>query len=387
MTPIRYFVACALLLGGCTSDSTDAPAGTTAAARTATVDLTIGQEDGDDAYMFGRVGGVATDDEGRIYVVDHAAAQVRVFDSSGVHTETFGRPGSGPGELRDPCCLAIGPDGHLWVRDNGNNRYVSFKLAAERGTAGPSTRMAHTDVNLWAPVTFDDSGAVIDVGMRFDQATNESRLYRFHLTPDSARTAEPRAVPIPEPAEGAVAVAKIQFERGDTRGIRYVYQPYGPMHLTAHGPNGEFADAISGEYRIKVYNADGTVARTIARAGTQGPMLTAAQRASGDSTLARTAEFVGKSVSDLPFTVPERNLPLAALAFDERGRLLVFLTGEPGTPRIVHVYDRAGVHVETLELPRAVTFSATTTAFRGDRVVATMTDSLDIPYVVRLRVR
>lgn len=373
-----------LLCLACALDSS--PTVSAAAVGAASVDLAIGQEDGDEPYTFGRISGVEMDAAGRIYVLDNQAAEVRVFDTAGRHVETFGQRGEGPGELQDPCCLAIGPGNRLWVRDNGNNRYVSFVLEGERGRAGPSMRMSHTDVNRWGELTFDEAGNLIDIGSRYDTIAKRSRTLRFHVAIGSAPTAEAAVIPVPEAPEGAVAVAQIPYERPNVRGVRYVYQPYGPMHLVAHGPRGVFATAISGAYMVQVHAPDGSVVRTIGVPGTAGPLLTAAQRASGDSNLARTAQFVGKKASELPFTVPERNVPLSALSFDDRGRLWVFLSTPPDSARLVHVYDNSGVHVETLTLPQSVTFGLTS-VIRGDRIVATATDSLGVPRVVRLTVR
>jgi hypothetical protein len=53
------------------------------------VGLTIGEVEGDEPFIFGRVAGVAVDARGRLLVVDSQANEVRVFDESGAHLFSF----------------------------------------------------------------------------------------------------------------------------------------------------------------------------------------------------------------------------------------------------------------------------------------------------------
>lgn len=80
------------------------------------LDLVIGVEEGADEYMFGWIMGVAVADD-RIYVVDHQAPAVRVFDLAGNYLQDLGGSGEGPGEYREPDSVAIGPDGRIFVRE------------------------------------------------------------------------------------------------------------------------------------------------------------------------------------------------------------------------------------------------------------------------------
>ena len=122
----------------------------------ASVDLAIGAFD-DGPEAFGRITGLTEDSQGRIYVADYEAGEVRVFAPDGQHLFTFGGKGAGPGELASPCCLAWAPDGSLWVRDGGNQRYSGFDVGATAAVFRSALPMAHTDVNYFAPITFTGS--------------------------------------------------------------------------------------------------------------------------------------------------------------------------------------------------------------------------------------
>jgi hypothetical protein len=74
---------------------------------------------GEDAAtnVFGTVSGLAVAHDGRIYIADGQASEIRVFTSDGELLTRFGRQGEGPGEFRAVDGVAIFPDGRIAVRD------------------------------------------------------------------------------------------------------------------------------------------------------------------------------------------------------------------------------------------------------------------------------
>jgi hypothetical protein len=81
-------------------------------------EASIGSEDGGDAYLLGRVGDITADAD-RLYVLDKAVPQVRVYDLEGRHLFDVGREGGGPGEYLDPNSVAVSKkDGRIFVRDD-----------------------------------------------------------------------------------------------------------------------------------------------------------------------------------------------------------------------------------------------------------------------------
>ena len=58
----------------------------------------IGAE-GDPNYVFGHIAGVVESSDGRIFVLDQQAAQVKVYGPDGGYERSFGGAGSGPGEM------------------------------------------------------------------------------------------------------------------------------------------------------------------------------------------------------------------------------------------------------------------------------------------------
>ncbi len=221
-------------------------------------DLFLGSMDGPAEYLFGQVSGIAEDATGRIFVSDGFQNEVRVFDQHGEFLFTIGREGRGPGEFRRPCCIAFGPDGRLWVRDNGNRRYVAFEVVGEEAVAVATRRMVHSDGALHLPLTFTTAGYLVDVGHHPD-AGGRLSLTRFKLSEDGT-VASSDIVDEPDPEELGTLVREIPVRGGMSR--YYFPQPYGPRSLVTHGPGGTWATAVSSDYSISVHSAVGATTTT-----------------------------------------------------------------------------------------------------------------------------
>jgi hypothetical protein len=90
-------------------------------------ELSIGAIDGPPEYQFGQIAAVDVADDGRIYVLDQQAAQVRVFDASGRFVQSIGKPGNGPGELSAATvAVLVGEGDSLYVADMMQQRITRF---------------------------------------------------------------------------------------------------------------------------------------------------------------------------------------------------------------------------------------------------------------------
>ena len=345
-------------------------------------DLTIGELDGAEEYTFARLGGIAVDSGGRLLVVDNGANTVRVFSPDGKFRCAIGRRGQGPGELMEPCCIALRGD-TLWVRNNGNTRYEVFVVGDTAAVYQTSVRMAHHDANRWAPMTFDSAGNVIDIGLAPSVPGGSSEqppLTRFHLDRTGRIVAQES---IPDPPQDSTPVHKAVGKIPGGTVLRYIYPPYPPLALRAHSPFGEQARAVSSRYSVGWFSSDGSLLRTITGTA-EPPTLTAAEVARAESSLVRDMRWL-ESGAKHPFSVPPRKQPLRDLYFDLDGRLWVELSVREGTPRKADVYDRTGRLAYTVEWPSNITLSGGTVT--GTTAYGVLTDSLDVQRVVRMKLR
>jgi hypothetical protein len=84
-----------------------------------TEDLAIGVEDGDEDYVFGKIGEMTVDADGNLYVIDTGFICVKKFNSDGEFLLQFGQEGEGPGEFRNPLAIATDAEDRVYVAGFG----------------------------------------------------------------------------------------------------------------------------------------------------------------------------------------------------------------------------------------------------------------------------
>ncbi len=124
-------------------------------------EASIGVDAGPDEHMLAAPESLyATEDE--IYIVERNLGTVRVYDFDGTYLRSFGRDGQGPGELRGPSFVVVGPDRRVYVTNPGNQRISVYGpdgvLVDEMPWAGRATcclipLAIGSDGSAWVEVT------------------------------------------------------------------------------------------------------------------------------------------------------------------------------------------------------------------------------------------
>lgn len=342
-----------------------------------TIDLEIGQIDGDDPYLFSAIQDLAADEQGRVIVADRQSIEIRVFESNGDFAFQFGGPGEGPGEFGDLCCVEFAPDGEFWVRESA--RYSAFVLGSAAADFQRVLRAHHpSQIGLMDPFSFDAEGNLVSIGaVRGADDTAASLSARFRALADGAVD----TVVMADAERQSVSQATVPFERGSIRGTAYLHQPFGPEWVHAHANGGIWAEAITSNYSINLHHPDGTVS-VIRGPKREGPTLSEDDRERAQSGIDRDRDRTGVSIH--PFEIPDRKPPLDDLFFDRAGRLWVVMTPATGeTVREADVWDGTTL-VARYRWPRQVrdipTPWATESALYG--VTA---DTLGVQRAVRVR--
>lgn len=314
----------------------------------ATIDLRIGEEnESREEYIFGFVDGLAFGDDGRILVADAKDNTVRVFSAIGQHLYTIGRQGQGPGDLSGPCCLLFASNGLLWIKENGNHRYSSFRLGETSATFVGSVRGTTNYVVRPDRVDFDARGRLIDLALAYMPARNALGIVRLRLD-SSGTVAERDTVPTP-PAD---SLSTVSFASGG--GTATYSQPYGAESLHAFGAGGEAAHGVSSRYAVAWMDASGKLRTLAQRDVGAGPALSDKERAATVKELETIAAQARVPRSELPLEVPNRKSPLVAIGFDLEGRLWIERSVTDGQPGEADVYDRQGRWSAVFQWPRAV---------------------------------
>jgi hypothetical protein len=88
-------------------------------------DLSIGEAEGDEHYMFGKGIVFNTDEDGNYYVADLENFRIQKYDAKGKYLLTIGRKGQGPGEFASLSSPGFDGNNDLYVSDEASRR-ISF---------------------------------------------------------------------------------------------------------------------------------------------------------------------------------------------------------------------------------------------------------------------
>lgn len=314
----------------------------------------IGAVEGGDPYVFGRVTAVVTGADGRIYVADAQAAEIRVFSPAGEFLSRLGRDGEGPGEFRDVSGLGIAPDGGIAALDGQLGRVSLFRADGEFVRS----------FRLERPFMITTYGALV----RFDS------LGRFYdrTTLSHAVAVDTLAIVRYSPAgevDDTVIVAihepqRVFVRRGGVP-VMSLGLPFAAAPLATVGPDGSIYATRADAYEIARLGPGGDTLRVIRRAVTP-PVVTAAER---DSALReirqRYREAAGAEPRELP-PIPDHKPAILALHVDDAGYLWVL--GSPEGPAEAgvdwDVFDLEGRYLGPVPLPPMVVWHI------GERAIA-----------------
>lgn len=344
-----------------------------------TVEVTIGgAADATAANAFGTISGLAFARDGRLVVADGALHQIRVFAANGAPAFTFGRRGAGPGDFTSPCCLTIDAAGVLWVKDEGNARYVAYRLERARAVGVATVRGGPNVVSTPARVDFDSAGRLIDLQVGFVARTRRFVTTRVRRTLQGRPVVEDTLHLPPTDSLGDVTIPS-------ATGATSYTQPFGAVALQAVGAHGQVAYAVSSRYAVQWFDAAGRLVATVSELGARGPAVSAEERQETEAWLERLARQLKVPRAQLGLTVPARKAPLQGLGFDLDGRLWIERTAAAGSEREADVVVPGGRPHLRMTWPRHIDLR--TLAVTGTRALGVAVDPDGAESVVVLSFR
>lgn len=322
---------------------------------------------------FGRVRSVVADADGRFYVADALALEVRVFDRDGRFLHALGRKGSGPGEFEGLHGVAWLSADTMVAVDYGNARLTLMDRAGDHLGHWPWMR-ATGPVRFYIPVA---PGQLYAQGVR---AVGESGDGRQRVEPVWVRYGiegpiDTLGIPTrdaPVPGSGVIC-------RGEGLGV--FSNPHGDRLLTTPAPHGERIVAMASEYRLAFLDRAGDTIRVVTRAADPPPLTDEVWRETDEGYAAFRQQWRGAACEG-EIRRPRHRQILRDIAFDHDGRLMVELNTSDGPA--LDVYDTDWRWTATLQLPDRDT---TVPLFlRGDKLYLVSRDSLGVQRVEGYRV-
>ncbi len=208
--------------------------------------------DEDEEVFFGTIAEFLHDDEGNLYLLDGQLSEIQVFDPSGELLRTIGRQGEGPGEFQNGADMFWGPQGQIGVVQAWPGKIV---MITPEGDPGMTFALPYRDGGGFQSVTrgtgLDEN--MILAGTAWTREDGQQLQFTYLKAYDAAGN---------DLATYQETSRETQF--GDYEFIEEEYVDFQRRWTVA--PDGRVAAALSfDEYRIHVWNADGTVDRIIER--------------------------------------------------------------------------------------------------------------------------
>jgi hypothetical protein len=406
ITTIRSF-ALAMLLAGCGAADADwagtvetLPNGTSRVVNPArglwtsesawrlVPELVIGEADGPEETTFAAIMGVEADDEGRLYVLDRQANQLRIFAADGSHLRSVGRSGSGPGEYANANGLRWLAADTLLVIDQRGNRY---SLLSRDGEYIRSV-VRRLPFYAWAFSGGYDSGKVYEQFVVGQEPDYEPALFGTSLRPSERRTqgtgregdspvveAAVDTVYLPKPSGPLFETFRVQTQGGGM----VISVPFAAEPVYYLDGRGGVWHGHGSEFRITRSSFTGDTLLQIVLDAEPAP-VTAEELAEWESgqTISRFREMGGRL--DMS-RIPNVKSYFDGLHLDPDGYLWVTVLAGP-TEMVFAVVDPTGRYLGRLQANGLVRDSFVPPVVRNGRLYVVARDELDVQRVHVFRI-
>jgi hypothetical protein len=225
--------------------------------------LRIGMADGEAAYQFGEIVGIDVDADGRIYVLDQQAHEVRVFFADGRFSHAMGKAGSGPGELGQAAGpVFVGPDGVVAVPDIMQQRITLYGVD---GQPEGSIPLPMTD----------------GIPARWMKADNHDLVQQsMIMAMPGQMDVEPRSLILRRDPRGAIKDTLLIMPAGETMdfsGGQPRIRMFSPEPIWAIGQDDRLIHGNNAEYRFRVSTADGSLIQIVEKSTVRRPVTSGDQ--------------------------------------------------------------------------------------------------------------
>jgi hypothetical protein len=350
--------------------------------------VAIGVVQGDPHYQLDGVTTAVRLGDGRIVVANRGSDELRYYDTTGKYLSTSGRKGGGPGEFKSMSWMGRLAGDSVLVYDGSSNRLSVFDATGHfvRAATPPNSAQLRLSRVVGA---FGDGSVVmsttmhLSVGGKLPNGLIRSPTTYAHVALDGTLldtigTFPGEAVFMQSSSSGGGKYVTIRTQRGGV-----YHTPVSAVHDSA------FYYGSSDAYEIGIYDAGGTLRRSIRRAQPNGKVtdevidqmkraaLEGQQERTGKPPTAEDRAALEKRYAELP--MPETMPAYKSLVVDVDGDLWVqeFDVVPNRKPTRWTVFDPGGQMLGTVTMPvRFTPYDIGT-----DYVLGMWRDDLDVEHV------
>lgn len=212
-------------------------------------DVVIGTAEGEPEYQFGQINGIDVGADGRIYVYDQQAREVRVFGPGGEFIASMGKAGSGPGELSQAAGpVFVAPGDTVVVPDMMQQRLTLYTGQGEPAGSHP------------LPMT---EGIAVKWMERPDQdLVQQAMIMAFPGRED----VDPKNLLLHRQHTGALVDTVLEMPIGESvsfSGSTPTITLFESEPMWTVGPDGRLCTGINSDYSINVHSPDGELVRIV----------------------------------------------------------------------------------------------------------------------------
>ncbi len=334
-------------------------------------DLRIGSVGGGPVpEQFGRVGSLASDSHGTIFVLDYVNDEIRAFRPDGTYSHAVGRPGQGPGEFSGARAVTVMAGDTLLVVDDGAMRYSTF---APNGTFLASHRRSIVGYGSTVRGASLADGRYVDWAPAFPDGRMGSRLEYHPVVFDRS-------------LERADTFPPLEYHLTMALNGRMPQLYHGGTVVAAVDRDGSIWFADSRTYRLFKRNLEGDTLMVVDVLAEPVPVTDADREAIRESATLRPV-LLQAQLESLPRSKPI----IHAIVPDGEGNVLVIanVAGEPAGS-VVDVFANEGAYRGRLRLPTPIPLEARMVSpvvhATREYLLVVVEDELDVPNVLRFRI-
>ena len=220
--------------------------------------MVIGTAEGEPEYQFGQIAGIDVGEDGRIYVIDQQAQEVRVFGPDGEYRATIGQAGSGPGELSQTAGPVFVSPGDTIVVPDVNQQRITLYTADGEPAGSHQLPIAGGIAVKWVETPDHDLIQQAMVMQLPGQQEVDQRNLLIRREPTGEILDTLLTMPIGESVSFAGSTPRITLFESE------------PMWTL--GPDGRLYTGVNSEYSINAYSLDGRLTRIVRKPFEQRPV-------------------------------------------------------------------------------------------------------------------
>jgi len=263
-------------------------------------ELSVGEAEGSEEYMFSQIGNMAVDDEDNIYVFDRKESHIKVFDKDGEYLRIFGKKGQGPGEFNFPSGVFITPQNEIMVADRRVLHF--FTLQGEFIKSLSAAR-----IQFFGRTSIDSQSSiyVMTATINMEKGTSSFELKKFDSNMNFLK----------------IVASVPGFKAGDRP------DPFIPVFFWKIDENDNIIYGYQKNYEFLVFNPEGKLIKKIVKEHT--PLKIPEEE---------KEESPGDSLPPLKYALSGFHTAFFTFSLDEEGRIIV-QTWEKTEDREQHHYD------------------------------------------------